>query len=502
MQENRSFDSYFGTFPGADGIPMQNGVPTTCAPDPLNNTCVKPFVTHNDVNGGGPHVAASALADEDGGKMDGFVKQAEAGQKACVNPTDPNCVNGANARGAQIMGYHTQSDIPNYWSYARNFVLQDHMFENVASWSLPQHLALVSGWSAQCKTANDPMSCSSSLQGKIWGNTGGTPYAWTDITYLLHQDHVSWGYYLDGGAGAVAFGAGSPGVPYIWNVLPGFTDLQQTGQQGNVQDLTNFFAQAQAGKLPAVSWIVPNVADSEHPPALVSRGQSYVTNIVNAVMRSKDWKSSAIFLSWDDWGGFYDHVQPPAVDQNGYGLRVPGIVISPYARRGYIDHQVLSHDAYLKFIEDDFLKGQRIDPQTDGRPDSRPDVRENLAQLGNLLKDFNFSQKPRAALVLSTNPATTLVAGKTGTSAGSGSTTTAANLLASGQLTALNGNAITIATATGSVQLTLGPNAIFTARDRASAQAGLAVGDYVAAYGVKKRVRRLVFSITAFTPAK
>ena len=94
-------------------------------------------------------------------------------------------------------------------------------------------------------------------------------------------------------------------------------------------------------------------------------------------MRSPDWSSTAIFLAWDDWGGFYDHVEPPTVDAQGYGLRVPGLMISPYARAGYIDHQTLSFDAYLKFIEDDFLGGARIDPKTDGRPDPRPDVREN-----------------------------------------------------------------------------------------------------------------------------
>ena len=130
-----------------------------------------------------------------------------------------------------------------------------------------------------------------------------------------------------------------------------------------------------------MSWIDPNGTVSEHPPALVSAGQSYVTGLINAIMRSPDWKSTAIFLSWDDWGGFYDHVKPPRVDENGYGLRVPGLVISPYARRGFIDHRTLSFDAYVKFIEDDFLGGQRLDPATDGRPDPRPDVRENAPQL-------------------------------------------------------------------------------------------------------------------------
>ena len=99
-------------------------------------------------------------------------------------------------------------------------------------------------------------------------------------------------------------------------------------------------------------------------------------------MRGPDWDSSAIFITWDDWGGFYDHVNPPLADENGYGLRVPGLLVSPYARRGYIDHQTLTFDAYLKLIEDRFLGGQRLDPATDGRPDSRPLVRETLLDPG------------------------------------------------------------------------------------------------------------------------
>jgi len=128
----------------------------------------------------------------------------------------------------------------------------------------------------------------------------------------------------------------------------------------------------------------------------------------NAVMKSPDWSSTAIFLAWDDWGGFYDHVVPPTVDRNGYGLRVPGIVISPYAKKGYIDHQTPSFDAYDKFIEDDFLGGNRLNPATDGRPDPRPDVRENQKILGNLINDFNFNQRPRRPVVLPVHPKTTL----------------------------------------------------------------------------------------------
>jgi phospholipase C len=143
---------------------------------------------------------------------------------------------------------------------------------------------------------------------------------------------------------------------------------------------------------------------SEHPTSSINAGQAYVTSLINATGRSPEWNSTAIFLTWDDWGGFYDHVKPPRVDLNGYGFRVPGIVISPYARRGYIDHQQLSFDAFAKFIEDDFLGGRRLNPRTDGRPDPRPTVRENAPGLGDLKRDFNFNQSPRPPLILPTKP--------------------------------------------------------------------------------------------------
>ena len=193
-------------------------------------------------------------------------------------------------------------------------------------------------------------------------------------------------------------------MPGIWNPLPAFDTVKQDNQLANIQTVDQFFSSAKAGTLPAVSWIVPENSVSEHPPAKISLGQAYVTSLINAAMQSPEWSSTAIFLAWDDWGGFYDHVLPPVVDENGYGLRVPGLVISPYAKKGFIDHQTLSFDAYLKFIEDVYLNGQRIDPKTDGRPDPRPSVRENASQLGNLIDDFDFSQAIRPPLVLPENP--------------------------------------------------------------------------------------------------
>jgi phospholipase C len=271
---------------------------------------------------------------------------------------------------------------------------------------------MVSEWSAFCTDPLDPFSCSNALQNPNTSN-GRPHYAWTDLTYLLHKQAVSWGYYVFKGSEPdcendtavtctpVPQGAKTPG---IWNPLPSFETVRQDHQLGNVQTLTNFFRQAQAGTLPAVSWIDPNASVSEHPPGLVSAGQTYVTGLVNAIMNSPDYKSTAIFLSWDDWGGFYDHVMPPTADENGYGLRVPGIVISPYARSHVIDHQTLSHDAYNKFIEDAFLFGQRLDPATDGRPDPRPSVRETNPLLGNLRSDFDFTQRPRAKELLPVHP--------------------------------------------------------------------------------------------------
>ena len=193
-------------------------------------------------------------------------------------------------------------------------------------------------------------------------------------------------------------------TPGIWNPLPNFDTVKADGELANITDVSNYYRDARAGTLPAVSWITPSNPNSEHPPALVSDGQAWVTSLVNAAMLSPEWSSTAVFLSWDDWGGFYDHVVPPVVDENGYGLRVPGLVLSPYARRGYVDHQTLSHDTYVKLIEDLFLGGRRIDPQTDGRPDRRPDVRESSPTLGNVLADFDFSQPPRPPLVLPLRP--------------------------------------------------------------------------------------------------
>ena len=538
MQENRSFDSFFGTYPGADGIPAKNGHFTVCVPDPRTHGCDMPYYDPSLVNGGGAHNNYAASTDVNGGKMNGFVRAADLRHNrgcSAVYPPPRVCL---PSGPPDVMGYHDARQIPNYWAYAKDFVLQDHMFEPVDSWSLPAHLYLVSEWAALCKNKN-PFSCHTYIGGQ-GGPTPGSPpsqtsaqsrnatrsqsavssrsrvtghrdakrhhrtglshtprpspsptrspvhggihhlsaafwacvrahgvnpanlrrpsgisawqrkalktclaklsryqrdwilyhgaagggglgqrlgtYAWTDLTYLLHKYHVTWNYYVQKGvqpdcngnpdesvAGCAPVKQGA-GTPSIWNPLPAFTDVKATHQLGHVRNLAAFYRAAKRGTLPAVSWIAPTQGNSDHPPANIATGQAYVTNLINTIMRSPDWKSTAIFLTWDDWGGFYDHVVPPRVDGQGYGLRVPALVISPYAKHGYIDHQVLSFDAYNKFIEDDFLHGARLNPSTDGRPDPRPDVRENVAILGNLITDFNFNQKPRRPVLLPQYP--------------------------------------------------------------------------------------------------
>jgi phospholipase C len=419
MQENRSFDSYFGTYPGADGIPRHDGRFTVCSPDPRTGRCLRPYHDTQDRNTAGPHEHFDAVRDVDAGKMDGFVREARRGlTRGCLaHPDQPMCSLGA--RHPDVMGYHDWHEIPNYWAYARHFVLEDHMFEPNSSWSLPAHLFMVSEWSARCSARHDPMSCVNALENPLpppheaQNPTGKRPdYAWTDLTYLLHKHHVSWRYYVFAGAepdcetGAMVCAAiqQRAKTPGIWNPLPWFDTVRDDHQLRDVTSISRFFAAARRGRLPAVSWVTPNNHVSEHPPSLISNGQAYVTNVINAVMSSPDWRSTAIFLAWDDWGGFYDHVRPPYVDENGFGLRVPALVISPYARPGFIDHQTASFDAYVKFIEDDFLGGSRLDPTTDGRSDPRPDVRESMPQVGDLALAFDFDQKPLPPLILPLHP--------------------------------------------------------------------------------------------------
>jgi phospholipase C len=434
MQENRSFDHYFGIFPGADGLPRDaKGNFTTCEPLSLQDPsqgCVRPFHDTSLINAGGGHEWVSVVADLNNGAMNGFVVRQEGFEPGyCrTDPQHPGC---AGFRIHDVMGYHTAAELPNYWKYAERYMLQDHLFESVAAASPDAHLMMTSEWAAACKDIHNPMSCRSNIN-LVWQTLKGrTPFAWTNLAWLLDNMGVSWRYYLSEG--------GTPDcddqtdtdtcdpeiqkstVISMWNPLPGFTTFaanvaKDPGYAKHVIQVEQFYQDVSTNNLPAVSWIVPSIAVSEHPAVNIVDGMNYVTSLVNVIMQSSYYDNTVIFLAWDDWGGFYDHVIPPVVDRTetghlwGYGFRVPGLVISPYVA-AHFDHQILSFDAYNRFIEDVFLNSQRLDPATDGRPDSRPFVPETITtgeayptnkivQIGDLVNDFDFKRKPIRPLIL------------------------------------------------------------------------------------------------------
>lgn len=379
MQENRSFDSYFGTYPGADGIP-----PGVCLENPAGGPCVKPYHDTQDVNRGGPHDQSNALADVDRGRMDGFVAEAYAGKSVKLStlpcpPTKVTCAPGLDPR--DVMGWHDDREIPNYWNYAHLYVLQDHMFSSVDSFTLPNRLYSLAAQSGGYINHDQPKP---------------TEYNFEEITERLSAAHVDWKYYVTSGKqpdtedGQVV-GSGSKQLQYpdeytFFNPLPAFPSVQNDPEQRRrMVDTTQFYVDARTGQLPEVSWVVPSDAVSEHPPSSVGVGMAYVTGLVNAVMEGPDWDSTAIFISYDEWGGFYDHVVPPAVDQYGLGIRVPGLVISPYARQGYIDHRAHSPAAWLRIVEERFAV-----PELTGRDASSDDM----------LQDFDFNQAPRPPVIL------------------------------------------------------------------------------------------------------
>ena len=438
MQENRSFDSYFGTYHGADGIPADTCIPLSVANPQAG--CVVPFHDVHDSSVGGPHDEVAAQYDLDDGisanKMDGFVdKQIQSVAGICkAQPTGYFCMDQTAHNRHDVAGYHTAEEIPNYWAYAKHFVLQDRMFEGVRAWSGPAHLDLASEWWATC---GDPRTLSTCVSGGVHYNVNqtvnGKPYyPWISLFQLLDINAVDWKVYLGAGSEPDCDDAALtcdpvvqlPTVPSIWNVAPGFAYVAAKGSayiQAHNPSVDQFLLDVAHGTLPHVSWIFPSLDNSEHPGnSGVTAGEMYVTSLVNAVMQSAYWDSTAIYISWDDWGGFYDHVVPPNVDRNttahpiqGFGLRVPGLMLSAYARAGFIDHQTLSFENYAILFENLFMHGARLDPVALGQPDNRPDIRDEIRSVtfpdgstqpvGDLIREFDFRQTPLKPLVLTTH---------------------------------------------------------------------------------------------------
>ncbi len=363
IQENRSFDNYFGTYPKADGIP-----PGTCLPVlPGSKKCIAPFHMPNgepicDIN----HVWGSAHAAYDNGRMDGFVW----------------------AEGTPYtMGYYDQQDIPNYWDYARHFTLCDQFFSSLMGPSGPNHLYTVAAQSGGL-TANVGLGEGEKYLDEPDGFTFAT------MVNLFTKANVSWKYYVETVPTPPGWRTGDLNFPNpkkynIWNPLPGFEAIRSNpALMAHLVDQKEYYRDLKQGTLPEVSWLVPADQDSEHPPepaAPVAQGMWYVTRLINALMQSRYWSDSVVFLTWDDYGGFYDHVVPPEVDAYGYGPRVPTIVISPYAKPGYISHYAYDFTSMLKFIEERF---------------SLPNLTLRDKRADGMFDCFDFDQSPNPPLVI------------------------------------------------------------------------------------------------------
>jgi phospholipase C len=414
VQENHSFDNYFGTYPGANGFPVGISVPLALDdpsaghaspfhldvaepifivgdelppgisdPSQLNETIsvdpadigsgsVSPFPFNNEsIAGDLSHAWSVAHVDYDNGKMDGFV----TGEKSI-----------------KTMGYYDRNDIPYYWDYADQYVLDDNFFSSEMGPSFPNHLYIASGTNGPVTNLRLPWILNGGIinnptQNFDWKDLS---LSWATLAQELSDANMPWVWY-DGKV--------NPVTPDIWDVLPLFTYFQLHPNQltQHVRNTRFFISDIQKGSLPAVSWIIPGAwrppdwpaacdksATSEHPPSRSDCGMDYVSYLANQVMQSQYWSSTAIVITWDDYGGFYDHVPPPKIDEYGEGFRVPTLVISPWAKHHYIDHTEYEFASMLRLAEVNFKL-----PTLGTR-----DVKSN-----DVMNSFDFSQTPQPPLI-------------------------------------------------------------------------------------------------------
>ena len=362
IKENRTFDSYFGTFPGADGAisgRTSNGTPVPLTPTPDR---LPADLGHSWRD------ASRAVA---GGKMDSF-----------------DLVRNGNLSG--VMLPYTQmraEDIPNYFAYAHNFVLADRMFSSMSAASFPNHLFTVAAESGGAigNPKQERWGCDADADESVEvvnsrGEITRQPpcFDFQTLADRMEAAGVSWKYY--------APRRGEPG--YKWSTLDAIKHLRFSSLWAKkVVPDGQFGEDARHGRLPAVSWLVTGDA-SEHPPMSTCVGENWTVDQLNALMEGPDWASTAVFLTWDDFGGFYDHVPPPVLDKFALGPRVPLLIISPYARKGMVTHTQYEFSSFLAFVEKRF----RLLP-----------LSERDRQANDMLDSFDFNQEPLSPLILKTH---------------------------------------------------------------------------------------------------
>jgi phospholipase C len=360
MQENHSFDNYFGTYPGADGIP-----PDTCMPvDPQqpDGPCVEPFhIGDRPITdlGHTERVFEGQLRD---GENDGFVS-------AFTSIGDDT---------QQAMGYYDGTDIPYYWNVADEYVLFDRFFTSAGAGSVWNHMYWIAG-----VPGNDADSIP----------IDGLPDTVT-IFDRLQEAGISWKFYVQNYDPTVTYRTyldnedSGRNAQVIWCpllALPRYLDDPELFS--HIVPLDQYYDDLANDSLPAVSFMVPS-GSSEHPPGSIQAGERFVRTLHTALMRSSAWSTSAFLWTYDDWGGWYDHVAPPKVDDHGYGYRAPALLVSAFARRGYVDNTTLDFTSGLAFIEENW---------------SVAPLAERDANANDLLTAFDFTQPPREPRLLADN---------------------------------------------------------------------------------------------------
>jgi phospholipase C len=365
MLENRSFDNLFGRFPGANGtrtgVRWGQEVPLQRCPEWLPGDL--------------PHDTASWHVSYNDGKMDGFAI-GEFGPYFAYSQFD-------------------RPDVPNYFHWAEDYVLCDNFFASVAGPSYPNHLYMIAGQAGGAINNPENIAVKRLNDGRVFKSWGCDAYG-DDVYVEVEDEHgnvsrhstcfdmKTVGHQLSKGDIDWAFYSADPyQAGYIWQAYSSIEDIfhDEEQWQAHIWPVDDLVRDIEAEALPSVTWITPRFQLSDHPPFSTRHAHNWVTDIVNAIMRSSMWDSIAIFISWDEWGGLYDHVPPPKIDDVELGFRVPMLVISPYAKRGYIDDAFGEFSSPLRFIADNW---------------GLPSLTSRIRSSHNFEHVFDFDRKPRA----------------------------------------------------------------------------------------------------------
>lgn len=352
MQQNRTFDHYFGTYPGANGVPPGVCLPFSAAePDAA---CVKPYYLGQGQSADLSHNAALFQRQFNGGKMDGFVYALRERKQD----------------GALSAGHYDGRDLPYYWNLADEYVLFDRFFSSAHAGSNWNRLFWIAG--------------------QVAGEEHRIPEAgFGDMPTIfdrLEERGISWKFYVNNYDPELNYRmlkTSSFLHPQVqWVPLLSFARFVDDPRlSSRIVDMREYFEDLRRGTLPAVSYMLA-LGATEQPPARPEPGQRFVRRTLQALIQSSAWKSSAFILTYDDPGGWYDHVPPPQVDPYGYGFRVPALLVSPYAKRGYVDSTTLDFTSILRFIEQNY----GLEP-----------LSTRDAQANSFENAFDFSKPPRAA---------------------------------------------------------------------------------------------------------